>query len=295
MYDMKKIIVTAVLCGAAVAAAAASKSNTHLLWPEGKIPLYKDVGPESAMPTTDDIVRFANISVPTITFVKTVFSKGPSPAVLVCPGGGYSYVAWSHEGVETAQWFRKNGVSAFILKYRCPNQRDAAFADAQRAISYIRAHAADFNVDPARIGVIGYSAGANLAARVSANHSRRSYNVVDDVDKASCRPDWAMVIYPWALIEDEPKGETPSLKLRADFPVDKTVPPSFIVQTQDDGCKVQNAIAYYTALTCAGVKAEMHLFDKGGHGYGMRMRGKPTDCWPDLAATWLSGILEGAK
>jgi len=289
---MKKIFFMAVLCAAAAAAEAAAKGNTYQLWPEGKIPLHKDVGPETAMPTTDDIVRFTNVSVPTITFVKALSSEGPSPAVLVCPGGGYAYVTWGHEGAETAQWFRRNGVSAFILKYRCPKQRDAAFADAQRAISYIRAHAADFNVDPARIGVIGYSAGANLAARISTNHERRGYEAVDDIDKTSCRPDWAMVIYPWALIEDAPKGEPPSMKLRAEFQVDKTVPPSFIVQTQDDGCKVQNALAYYTALTCAGVKAEMHLFDKGGHGYGMRVRGNPTDCWPDLAETWLSGILD---
>ena len=291
---MKKTLVSVALCSA-LAGIAVAKSNTYPLWPEGKVPLYKDTGPEAAMPTTDDIVRFANVSVPTITFVKALGSDGPSPAVLVCPGGGYTYVTWGHEGAETAQWFKRNGVSAFILKYRCPKQRDAAFADAQRAISYIRAHAADFNVDPAKLGVIGYSAGANLAVRLSTNHARRGYEAVDDVDNVSCRPDWAMVIYPWALIEDTPKGEPPSLKLRAEFPVDKTVPPAFIVQTQDDGCKVQNAIAYYTALTCAGVKAEMHLFDKGGHGYGMRVRGKPTDCWPDLAETWLSGILEGAE
>ena len=291
---MKKIVISAALCSA-LAGIAVAKSNTYPLWPEGKIPLYKDVGPEAAMPTTDDIVRFANVSVPTITFVKALSSDGPSPAVLICPGGGYTYVTWGHEGAETAQWFKRNGVSAFILKYRCPKQRDAAFADAQRAHSYIRAHAADFNVDPAKLGIIGYSAGANLAARVSTNHARRGYEAVDDTDNVSCRPDWAMVIYPWALIEDTPKGEPPSLKLRAEFMVDKTVPPTFIVQTQDDGCKVQNAIAYYNALTCAGIKAEMHLFDNGGHGYGMRVRGKPTDCWPDLAETWLSGVLEGAE
>ena len=287
---MKKIAISVALCGAFVGASAAA-SNTYPIWPEGKIPLYKDVGPETVKPTTDDIVRYTNVSVPTITFVKAA-GEDPTPAVLVCPGGGYSHLAWSHEGIETALWFKKNGVSAFILKYRCPKQRDAAFADAQRALSYIRANAVNFNIDPTRLGVIGYSAGANLAVRLSTNHLKRGYEPLDETDKASCRPDWAMVIYPWALIEETPKGEPPSLTLRAEFPVDKTVPPTFLVQAQDDGCKVQNALAYYTALTKAGVKAEMHLFDKGGHGYGMRERGNPTDCWPILAEAWLSGIVE---
>ena len=287
---MKKIAISVALCGAFVGASAAA-SNTYPIWPEGKIPLYKDVGPETVKPTTDDIVRYTNVSVPTITFVKAA-GEDPTPAVLVCPGGGYSHLAWSHEGIETALWFKKNGVSAFILKYRCPKQRDAAFADAQRALSYIRANAVNFNIDPTRLGVIGYSAGANLAVRLSTNHLKRGYEPLDETDKASCRPDWAMVIYPWALIEETPKGEPPSLKLRAEFPVDKTVPPTFLVQAQDDGCKVQNALAYYAALTRAGVKAEMHLFDKGGHGYGMRERGNPTDCWPILAEAWLSGIVE---
>ena len=287
---MKKIAISMALCGAFVGASAAA-NNTYPIWPEGNAPLYKDVGPETVKPTTDDIVRYTNVSVPTITFVKAA-DEDPTPAVLVCPGGGYSHLAWSHEGIETAQWFKKRGVSAFILKYRCPKQRDAAFADAQRALSYIRANALNFNIDPTRLGVIGYSAGANLAVRLSTNHLKRGYEPVDETDKASCRPDWAMVIYPWALIEETPKGEPPSLTLRAEFPVDKTVPPTFLVQAQDDGCKVQNALAYYAALTRAGVKAEMHLFDKGGHGYGMRERGNPTDCWPILAEAWLSGIVD---
>ena len=287
---MKKIAISVALCGAFVGASAAA-SNTYPIWPEGKIPLYKDVGPETVKPTTDDIVRYTNVSVPTITFVKAA-GEDPTPAVLVCPGGGYSHLAWSHEGIETALWFKKKGVSAFILKYRCPKQRDAAFADAQRALSYIRANAVNFNIDPTRLGVIGYSAGANLAVRLSTNHLKRGYEPLDETDKASCRPDWAMVIYPWALIEEPSKGEPPSLTLRAEFPVDKTVPPTFLVQAQDDGCKVQNALAYYAALTRVGVKAEMHLFDKGGHGYGMRERGHPTDCWPILAEAWLAGIVE---
>ena len=288
--DMRKIVMSAAVCSV-TAFSALAKGNTYPIWPEGKVALYEDVGPETVKPTTDDIVRYTNVSLPTVTFVK-VESEEPTSAVLVCPGGGYTHLAWSHEGVETAQWFKKRGISAFILKYRCPGRRDAAFADAQRALSYIRANALNFNIDPTRLGIIGYSAGANLAVRVSTNHSRRGYEPIDETDKASCRPDWAMVIYPWALIEETSKGLAPSMKMRADFPVGRDVPPTFIVQAQDDQCKVQNALAYYLALTSAGVKAEMHLFDKGGHGYGMRERGNPTDLWPVMAEVWLGGFLD---
>lgn len=271
-----------------MAAASLAKANsTYPIWPDGRIPLYKDVGPETVRPTTDDIVRFTNVSTPTVTFVQAP-SEDPVPAVLVCPGGGYTTLAWSHEGVETAQWFKKRGISAFILKYRCPGQRDAALADVQRAISFIRANAVNFNINTTKLGIIGYSAGANLAVRASTLHAKRSYEAVDDTDKAPCRPDWAMVIYPWDLIEKTPKGAPPSLNLRAEYPVDRTTTPAFIIQAQDDSCHVQNAIAYYNALTLAGVSAEMHLFNRGGHGYGMRERGNPTDCWTALAEIWLS-------
>lgn len=286
---MKTILISAVLCCAA--AFAKPNKNTYPIWPEGRIPLAKaDMPPETVKPTVDDIVRFTNVSCPTVTFVKAP-SEDPVPAVLVCPGGGYSHLAWSHEGVETAQWFRNRGVSAFILKYRCPGQRDAALADVQRAISFIRANAVNFNIDSTKLGIIGYSAGANLAVRASTLHARRGYAAVDDTDKASCRPDWAMVIYPWDLLEKAPKGGTPPLKLRAEYPVDAATTPAFIVQSQDDRCMVQNSLAYYNALVLAGVKAEMHLFSKGGHGYGMRERGNPTDCWPAVAEIWLASTV----
>ena len=273
------------------ALSARQEGNTYRIWPEGKAPYAKaEMPPETVKPTRDDIVRFTNVSTPTITLVKAL-SEDPVPAVLVCPGGGYSHLAWSHEGVETAQWFKNRGVTAFILKYRCPGQRDAALADAQRALSVIRANAVNFNIDPTKLGIVGYSAGANLAVRASTRHAKRHYAAVDDTDKASCRPDWAMVVYPWDLLEKTEKGVQPAIKLRDEYPVDSTTPPSLIIQSQDDSCNVRTALAYYDALVLAGVPAEMHLFSKGGHGYGMRERGNPTDCWPALAEIWLSGIV----
>ena len=286
---MKLITIFAMIC--CTAAFAKPNKNTYPIWPDGNMPLAAtNMPPETVKPTVDDIVRFTNVSCPTITFVKAR-SEDPTPAVLVCPGGGYSHLAWSHEGVETAQWFKNRGVSAFILKYRCPRQRDAALADAQRALSFIRANAVNFNVDPQKLGMIGYSAGANLTVRASTLHAKRMYAPVDDTDKASCRPDWAMVIYPYDLLEKTPKGVIPPLKLRDEYPVDATTTPAFIVQSQDDSCMVQTALTYFNALTVAGVKAEMHLYSKGGHGYGMRERGNPTDCWPALAEIWLASMV----
>lgn len=282
---MKTILILAVMTSLNLS--AKPNGNTYPIWPDGKTPFLKaDMPPETVKPTTDDIVRFTNVSNPTVTFVKAV-SEDTVPAVLVCPGGGYSHLAWSHEGVETAQWFKNRGISAFILKYRCPGQREAALADAQRAISFIRANAVNFNIDPTRLGMIGYSAGANLTVKASTSHAKRIYAPVDDTDKASCRPDWAMVIYPWDLLEKTPEGAPPSLRLRGEYPVDSATTPAFIIQSQDDRCLVQNSLAYYNALVLAGVKVEMHLFTKGGHGYGMREQGNPTDCWTALAEIWL--------
>jgi acetyl esterase/lipase len=178
------------------------------------------------------------------------------------------------------------------LKHRCPGQRDASLADAQRALSYIRANAVNFNIIPSKLGMIGYSAGANLTVRASTLHAKRIYASIDETDKISCRPDWAMVIYPWDLLEKTPKDVMPPFKLRDEYPVDSATTPAFIVQSQDDSCRVQNALVYFNALTIAGVKAEMHLYSKGGHGYGMRERGNPTDCWPTIAEIWLASVVK---
>lgn len=285
-------LAAAVALVSAMSPLCASAAKVFEIWPKGRIHLFKaDAGPEKVKPAVDENVRFTDVSVPTVTFVKAL-SEDPVPAVLICPGGGYGHLAWTHEGVEIAQWFKGRGISSFILKYRCPGQRDAAFADAQRAVSFIRANAVNFNIDPTCFGVIGFSAGANLCARLSTDHARRAYPAVDDTDKSPCRPDWSMIIYPWALCEGPDRSSEPlPMKLRAIFPVDRTTTPAFIVQSQDDPCQVHNALAYYRALTLAKVKAEMHLFDKGGHGYGMRERGNPTDCWKALAEMWLAGIV----
>ena len=284
---------------AAFAATADTPNRAFELWPAGKIPLAKEnPKPEGVQPMTDDVMRLGNVSVPQVVVTAVPDAKAPTAAVVICPGGGYGILAWNHEGVEIAQWLKDQGIAGVILKYRVPDQRDAALADAQRAIRWVRAHAAEFNIDPKRVGIMGFSAGANLTVRAATNFKRPIYGKTDDVDDQSCRPDFQMPIYPWDLLErNDPanpwKGHKGLAIRTADYPVDADTPTAFIVQSEDDFCMPETSLAYYAALKAAKVGAELHLFEKGGHGghgYGVRRLGFPTDAWPKLAETWLKTV-----
>ncbi|MDD2598308.1 MAG: alpha/beta hydrolase [Kiritimatiellae bacterium] len=251
------------------------------IWPAGKIPLLKETPPEKINDSKDDIVRLTNVSTPTLTIYPAPESAQPAPAVLVCPGGGYSILAWNHEGTEVAEWFNKQGFTAFVLKYRTPGQRDAAFCDAQRALRFIRANADEFKVNPAKLGIMGFSAGGHLTVRVSNNYAASLYEPVDSADKLSCRPDFSVPVYPAYLNQ---KG---TFEMVDEFAISGQTPPTFIIAAEDDHSFVDCSIAYYIALKQAKVPAEMHLFPSGGHGFGMRKRGGSIDTWSDLLATWL--------
>ena len=207
----------------------------------------------------------------------------PRPAVIIAPGGGYSYVAWEPV-IKVGYWLQKNGFNAFILKYRCPRRRDAALTDMARAIRLIRYRAKEFNVDPLRVGVIGFSAGGHLCASVSA-FSGEPYPAMDEADKLNYRPDFAALIYPAYLVKD-----VKNLTLASNFKVDKTTPPTFLVQTADDPIKVENALAWHLALLRSGVSCEMHIWDKGGHGYGISKTNHPVSDWPEIALKWLRRV-----
>lgn len=222
--------------------------------------------------------RLADITVPTVTYFP-VSGPDPRPAVLVSPGGGYGYLAWEHEGIAICNWLNTIGYHAFLLKYRCPKRREAAFADAARAIRFVRANKELFSVS--KIGCIGFSAGGHLSATVSAPGTRVPYPAADEWDQISFIPDFAMLIYPAYLAEDDGT-------IKEEFTIDATVPPTFIVQTEDDSVKVENSIFWYLALKRAGVPAEMHLFPDGGHGYSLHLKNKNVSVWPKLAEQWLA-------
>ena len=291
-----KALAFAAVALAASGALAGMPKTAFGIWPEGKIPLAKEnPKAEGVADTSDDIVRVENVSVPQVVVVQVPGAAKPVPAVVVCPGGGYGILAWNHEGVEVAHWLKDHGFAAVILKYRVPGQRDGALADAQRAIRWTKANAARFNIDPSKVGIMGFSAGANLAVRTATNSKRPIYAPVDEIDEKSCRPDFQMPIYPWDLVARKDKDNVwkghEGMRVRLDeYPVDADTPRAFIVQSEDDFCQVETSLAYYAALKKAGVGAELHAFEKGGyggHGYGIRRLGAPTDAWPELALKWL--------
>jgi acetyl esterase/lipase len=266
------------------------------LWPDGAPGPNTTTGPEKDMTTAKDalvagkpLVHLGNVSVPTLTLFAP---KGTNTgvAVVVFPGGGYNILAIDLEGTEVCGWLTSRGITCALLKYRVPKtgpypKSEAALQDAQRAVGMVRAHAAEWKIDPKRVGVLGFSAGAHLAAAVSTHYEQRLYPAVDAADQLSCRPDFAVVVYPGYLALEE-KG----FAFTPDVPVTKETPPTFLVQAEDDPVHVENAIVYFMALKKAGVTAELHVYSKGGHGYGLRQTALPVTGWPNLVDVWLKTI-----
>ncbi|PYY12845.1 MAG: xylanase [Acidobacteria bacterium] len=244
------------------------------------------------------VIRIGNVSVPTLTLygVKSAPNSGPTPAVVVFPGGSYRILAIDLEGTEVCDWLNSINVNCVLVKYRVPEsgpfpKSGAALQDAQRAVGMVREHAAEWHIDPKRVGVLGFSAGGHLAAAVSTHYEQRLYPAVDAADQLSCRPDFAIILYPGYLANADKNFE-----FSPDIPVTASTPPSFLVQAEDDGVHVENAVEYFMALKKAGVPAELHTYAQGGHGYGLRPTEKPVTKWPQLASRWLHtiGVLPGA-
>ena len=266
------------------------------IWPKAVPGAVENPAAEGDTTTAKDravagrpIVRIGNVSKPTITlFLPKENNTGA--AVVVFPGGSYRILAIDLEGTEVCEWLNSIGVTCVLLKYRVPDsgplpKSRAALQDAQRAVGIVRAHAAEWRIDPNRIGVLGFSAGAHLAAALSTHFEERLYDPIDAADRQSCRPDFAVLIYPGYLALSEQ-----NFAANAEInPTEKT-PPSFIVQAEDDPVHVENATSYFLQLKNAKVLAELHLYAEGGHGYGLRKTEQPVTQWPKLAETWLHTI-----
>jgi acetyl esterase/lipase len=235
------------------------------------------------------IVRLGNVSSPTLTVYS---SKGNNTgaAIVVFPGGGYRILAIDLEGTEVCDWLNSAGITCLLVKYRVPDtgpypKSTAALQDAQRALGLARQHAAEWHIDPARIGVLGFSAGAHLSAALSTHFDKRLYEPVDAADQLSCRPDFAVIVYPGYLANAaENMAANPEI-----HPTEKT-PPSFIVQAEDDPVHVENSTVYFLQLKNATVPAELHLYAQGGHGYGLRRTDLPVTTWPQSVEIWLHTI-----
>jgi acetyl esterase/lipase len=235
------------------------------------------------------VVRLGNVSTPTLTLYQPE-GQNTGAAVVVFPGGGYKILAIDLEGAEVCDWLNSAGITCLVLKYRVPAsgpypKSAAALEDAQRALGLVRLHAADWGVDPNRIGVLGFSAGAHLAAALSTHFDQRLYKPLDAADKTSCRPDFAVIVYPGYLaLANKDFAPNPDI-----VPTEKT-PPQFIVQAEDDPVHVENAMVYFMALKNAKVAAELHIYAEGGHGCGLRRTALPVTTWPQAVETWLRTI-----
>ncbi len=266
------------------------------LWP-GKVPgAAANLPPEVDTTTAKDpliagrpLIRLGNVANPTLT-VYAPKGINTGAAVVVFPGGGYRILAIDLEGTEVCDWLNSIGVTCVLVKYRVPDsgpypKSSAALQDAQRAVGMVRQHAVEWQIDPKRIGVLGFSAGAHLSAALSTHYEKRLYDSVDAADQLSCRPDFAVIVYPGYLaLADQGMAPNPEIHPTAD------TPPSFIVQAEDDPVHVENALVYFAALKNAGVPAELHIYAKGGHGYGLRPTDLPVTTWPKGVEQWLRTI-----
>lgn len=273
-----------------------------------QIPLWSEVPPDARpMPGPETVAAanhlnagkpvtwVRNVSRPTMTVYPP---KGPNTgaAVVVFPGGGFQELAINLEGTEPCRWLTSIGATCVLLKYRVPSppyrwqckcyldnalaESVPALEDAERAIRLIRLHAAEWHIDPHKVGVLGFSAGGFLVAELSTVFDRRLYKPVDAADEESCRPDFALAIYPGHL-ED---GDV----LNPLLTISHGTPPTFLVQAEDDYTDgIDQSLIYYTALAKAGVPAELHIYARGGHGFGLRPTKLPISHWPKLADGWL--------
>ncbi len=288
---------------ALAASAPADEAKTYPLWPEG--------APGAQGSETGD--KFHAGDVPTITLYSPPEEKATGAVFVVCPGGGYGFLATDHEGREVAEWLNSLGVAAVVLKYRLgPKYRHPAMLqDAQRAIRTVRAKAGEWGLDPARVGIIGFSAGGHLASTASTHFDKGNPEASDPIERQSSRPDRAVLVYP-VITAQPPVGHAGSFKnLLGDNPseemlrnlsnetqVTKDTPPTFLAHTNEDtGVPAENALLYVLALRKAGVPVELHLFEKGRHGLGLglgtgwaehKIAPEPSFAvWPTLCATWL--------
>jgi acetyl esterase/lipase len=293
------------------------------IWPGAAPDPQPVAGPEIAERDTTSLIGgkpvtgISNVTLPTMT-VYSPTDRNTGAAVVVFPGGGYQMLAIDLEGTEVCDWLVPRGITCVLLKYRVTDvglypksgpypESPMALEDAQRTLGLVRMHAAEWRIDPHKIGVLGFSAGGHLVAALSNHFAQRLYPAVDEADKLSCRPDFAVAIYPghlnlsaaeWDARQGTKKFIIPhapnadrNTALNPDLHVTKQTPPTFLLQAEDDHVDtVYDALAYFIALKKAGVPAELHSYSQGNHAFGLRRTNFPITAWPDLVEVWLRTI-----
>lgn len=298
MKPVLLVFVTTLFCAAGSMSAA--DPQVIELWP-GTVPDENEaIGPERArmspklerkqVEVTEPTRLITAVSKPTITIHRPPRAKDARTAVLICPGGGYWDLYWQLEGEEVAEWLNSIGVTGVLLKYRVPRRADEPkgeparrpLQDAQRAVSLVRSKAGEWEIDPQRIGIVGFSAGGHLAIATATSFEKRTYEPVDDIDKISCRPDFAIPVYSGYLKAKDKDEIAPGLR------VPTNTPPVFLVHGSDDIISPpEHSVLMYVALKRAGVSAELHVYANTTHDFGVRTNDRPYATWTASCARWM--------
>src|SRR2546426_4176482 len=273
------------------------------IWP-GKVPDEGDnIGAErfrmspkldrKQVEVTESTQMITDVTKPTLTIYRPAKDKDTGTAMLICPGGGYWNLYWQLEGEEVAQWLNSLGMTGIILKYRVPRRPDEPqgeparrpLQDAQRAVSLVRSRATEWGVNPERIGIVGFSAGGHLAIATATSFDKRTYEPIDDIDKISCRPDFAIPVYSGYLKAKDKDELAPSIR------VPSGTPPVFLAHGGDDIISPpENSVLMYLALKRAGVAAELHVYAGAAHDFGVRKSDHPCSTWTESCANWLRNL-----
>jgi acetyl esterase/lipase len=291
MTTSRTLLLACLACSAACSKSSAREPDRVVdLWP-GPAPGELTRHPGDILPRRPDedppATRITNITQPQLEFYEPAHHNGV--AVLILPGGGYNYVVQDKEGSEAAEWLNQLGITGCVLRYRTKDGSDRPqwqrpVQDGQRAVSLLRFRAEEWQLDAERIGVLGFSAGGQAAALVATRFDRRAYDAGDDIDSASCRPDFALLVYPWQLLNAD------TGQLKDEVTVTPETPSAFLVHAHNDSATSLSSVLFYAALKQHGVAGELHIYETGGHGYGLRpVESSQVDTWPSRAEEWLRG------
>lgn len=285
---------------AATATAPAAEPLVLNVWPGNAPNETNAIGPERVrlspklerkqVEVTEPTRLITDVTIPTITVYRPDAEKATGTAMVICPGGGYWDLYWQLEGEEVAAWLNSVGVTGVLLKYRVPRRPDEPkgeparrpLQDAQRAVSLVRSRAREWSLRPDRIGIVGFSAGGHLAFATATSFDHRTYESIDDVDKVSCRPDFAIPVYPGYLKAKDKDELAPGLRIPTN------TPPVFLVHGSDDIISPpEHSVVTYLALKRAGVSAELHLYANTVHDFGVRTNDRPYSAWTASCVHWL--------
>ena len=289
-----------------IATMAFGQNHTLPLW-EGTPPLQTDMNLEEEV-RQEGIIRIANVQIPTIEVYLPAKQISTGKAVVIFPGGGYGILAYDWEGTDFAKWLNAQGIAGIVVKYRLPisksltDPKEVPLMDAQRAVRLVRQNAEAWNIDPAKVGVMGFSAGGHLASTLSTQYDHEVSRPKDAIDALSARPDFSVLVYPVITFQDDAVhggsrknliGENASQVLKDRFSAQLNVtaetPPTFLVHAQDDkGVPIENSLLYYQALHKNGIKASLHIYPSGGHGFAFGLGKGAVEGWREVLLAWIN-------